>query len=329
MVKVKKQHSLPGESSCCCLACSSLIQISIIGGVFIIVFLPAIIRLFTSFENEIPIVHDNIFITNSTLDNNNSSIVPEQEVSVILFTWPDANTDTDMAKYIQMYSNQGYKTVTYTIPWTYNFIDGEKIPKAAQDFGKFILNHPELHQKPIFFHVFSNLGCTMYLNFMLLQNEDMKKMIDFKGVIFDSCPGKLSIKSFFNTMGFVLGGNVLRRKTVPIFYFVYFLWKKLLRIAIESEKIEPMFWWDQYYYFLENSENDTSLFMPQLYIYSQSDVCVSQQDIKEVVKKQRQKSGYEVTEYQFQESPHVGHFDKYPDEYQELCLDFFQKNTFS
>ena len=78
-----------------------------------------------------------------------------------------------------------------------------------------------------------------------------------QGVIFDSCPGKLSIKSFFNTMGFVLGGNVLRRKTIPFFYFVYFLWTKLLRIIIETDtKSDPMFWWDGYYE-LKNPGNST------------------------------------------------------------------------
>ena len=76
-------------------------------------------------------------------------------------------------------------------------------------------------------------------------------------MIFDSCPGKLSIKSFFNTMGFVLGGNVLRRKTIPFFYFVYFLWTKLLRIIIETDtKSDPMFWWDGYYE-LQNPGNST------------------------------------------------------------------------
>ena len=78
-----------------------------------------------------------------------------------------------------------------------------------------------------------------------------------QGVIFDSCPGKLSIKSFFNTMGFVLGGNVLRRKTIPFFYFVYFLWTKLLRIIIETDtNSDPMFWWDGYHD-LQNPGNST------------------------------------------------------------------------
>ena len=78
-----------------------------------------------------------------------------------------------------------------------------------------------------------------------------------QGVIFDSCPGKLSIKSFFNTMGFVLGGNVLRRKTIPFFYFVYFIWTKLLRIILETDtKSDPMFWWDGYYE-LQNPGNST------------------------------------------------------------------------
>ena len=46
---------------------------------------------------------------------------------------------------------------------------------------------------------------------------------------------------------------------------------------------------------------------------------------KEIVKLQRNSSGgLEVIEFDFKDSEHVSHFDKYPDKYQELCLDFLQ-----
>ena len=46
---------------------------------------------------------------------------------------------------------------------------------------------------------------------------------------------------------------------------------------------------------------------------------------KEIVKLQRNSSGgLEVIEFDFKDSEHVSHFDKYPDKYQKLCLDFLQ-----
>ena len=46
------------------------------------------------------------------------------------------------------------------------------------------------------------------------------------------------------------------------------------------------------------------------------------EEIKEIIKLQRDNSGLEVIEYDFKDSKHVSHFDKYPDKYEELCSDF-------
>ena len=59
----ESENSLPGDSLCCCLSCSSLIQISIITGIFIIVFLPAIIRIIISAEHEMPTVSESVVIS--------------------------------------------------------------------------------------------------------------------------------------------------------------------------------------------------------------------------------------------------------------------------
>ena len=64
--------------------------------------------------------------------------------------------------------------------------------------------------------------------------------------------------------------------------------------------------------------------IPQVYLYSQADLCVDSEEIKEIVKLQQNSSGLEVIEYDFKDSVHVSHFDKYPNKYQEICLDFLQ-----
>ena len=58
----ESENSLPGDSLCCCMSCSSLIQISIITGIFIIVFLPAIVRIIISSEHEMPTVSESVVI---------------------------------------------------------------------------------------------------------------------------------------------------------------------------------------------------------------------------------------------------------------------------
>ena len=83
--------------------------------------------------------------------------------------------------------------------------------------------------------------------------------------------GKRVAQTFINSIGFVLGGNVLRRKTVPFFYFVYFIGKSIFRGISGAE--DPTFWWDYL------KEEDT-LLMPNLYIYSKGDVCVNPEHTK-------------------------------------------------
>ena len=92
---------------------------------------------------------------------------------------------------------------------------------------------------------------------------------------------------------------------------------------METDKSSLIFWWDHYNY-LENHENSTQLLMPELYIYSDYDSCVDSQDVKNIVRKRSQITKLKVLEKNFQDSKHVSHFDKYSEEYQKVCLKFFQ-----
>jgi len=177
-----RKQSLPGESLCCCMSCSSLIQISIISCVFIIAFLPAIGRIITSAGHEMPSMSENVVISPPLYGNFSNRSKGSKENSsnaiVILFGWPDAS-DSKMARYSKMYSSHGYTTVRYTAPWNYNFINGERIPKVAQDFYQFFTNQDEFKKQFVFFHVFSNLGCSMYQNILI--QVDSRNDMNIKG----------------------------------------------------------------------------------------------------------------------------------------------------
>ena len=169
--------------------------------------------------------------------------------------------------------------------------------------------------QPKIFHVFSNLGCSVYQHFTqeILNNDEYKSMRgSFKGIIFDSCPGKRAVKSFINAMGFVLGGNFLRRKILPIFYFIYLIGKSIYRGR--SGLVDPTFWWDYL-------ESEDPIKMPHMYLYSKSDICVNFEHTKEMASIRRE-SGLNVTEKDFEDSEHVSHFDKHKEEYSEICLNF-------
>ena len=114
------------------------------------------------------------FILNTYLDSKENS----SNAIVILFGWLDAS-DSQMARYSEMYSSHGYTTVRYTAPWNYNFINGERIPKAAQDFYQFFTNQDEFKKQFVFFHVFSNLGCSMYQNVLI--QLDGRNDLNIKG----------------------------------------------------------------------------------------------------------------------------------------------------
>ena len=101
---------------------------------------------------------------------------------MILFGWPAAS-DSEIDKYSEMYSSHGYKSLRYTPPWTYNFLNGDKIHKTAQDFFNFFTNQKEFHDEFVFVHVFSNLGCSMYHNFMI-QLQDHSKNINIRGTVY-------------------------------------------------------------------------------------------------------------------------------------------------
>ena len=101
---------------------------------------------------------------------------------MILFGWPGAS-DSQMAKYSAMYSSHGYTTVRYTPSWTYNFLNGDKIYKTAQDFFNFFTDQEEFQEEFVFVHVFSNLGCSMYHNFMI-QLQGHSKNINIRGTVY-------------------------------------------------------------------------------------------------------------------------------------------------
>ena len=238
----------------------------------------------------------------------------EAETPVIfLFGWAGAE-DKEMKKYSQMYSKNGYISVRYTAPWNYIFINNEKVPEAAEKLFQLITEQdPKIRDQNRVFHVFSNLGCAVYQFFSQELSKNGTLEESFKGVIFDSCPGDRRLKSFFNSMGFVLGGNVLRRKMIPVFYFIYLIGKSIYR-GITGLDDNFIFWWD----YLKEKD---PLQMPHLYIYSVADECVDSSDIKEMIKYRKQ-NGTQVTEKEFLDSKHVSHYDKYPEEYENAVLDF-------
>ena len=64
---------------------------------------------------------------------------------------------------------------------------------------------------------------------------------------------------------------------------------------------------------------------PHLYLYSSADLVIPASHV-EGMADSREKAGVKFVEkHNFQTSPHVLHFKEFPEQYQELCVNFVRK----
>ena len=80
----------------------------------------------------------------------------------------------------------------------------------------------------------------------------------------------------------------------------------------------PIFWWD---YLLQDP---LRFQMSQLYLASKADTCVDIRDIQEMVTHVRKENSVRIAVKVFEDSLHVSHFDKYPEEYADEVKRFVQ-----
>jgi hypothetical protein len=126
-------------------------------------------------------------------------------------------------------------------------------------------------------------------------------VLQVKGVIFDSAPGKRRITSLFRAIAAIVGGPTYWRipAAVLITTFLALVWlfeviarslkeKKSLQTYPDDLAEEPFSW-------------------PQLFLYSTTDKLILYKDIEKFAERRRQR-GVNVSAIRFDDSPHVKHF---------------------
>lgn len=61
-----------------------------------------------------------------------------------------------------------------------------------------------------------------------------------------------------------------------------------------------------------------------MFLYSHEDRCIPSSDIRALAG-ELQSEGVQVTQVNFIDSPHVGHWDRYPDQYDQAVVDFLER----
>mmetsp|Transcript_9084 Transcript_9084/g.14907 ORF Transcript_9084/g.14907 Transcript_9084/m.14907 type:complete len:285 (+) Transcript_9084:215-1069(+) len=205
-----------------------------------------------------------------------------------------------LSKYTEWYKNEGFDTLSLISPGHYTFW-----PTTGRTRGfarTLLLTLHELHMddRPIFFHSFSNGGCFVMEQALLLMQQ-AKKFAPLKkhiaGAIYDSCPAALSFRSAFNAMTY--------GSRNPLLYTAAFLlmacWS--LQLLFHDRAAE----------YLSHMEQSL-LTGPELYLYSKSDMLTTYKALDELVEKRKQR-GVSVRSVRWDDSPHVSHFRTHYDDY--------------
>eukprot|EP00094_Tigriopus_californicus_P005564 TCALIF_05361-PA protein Name:"Similar to Tmem53 Transmembrane protein 53 (Mus musculus)" AED:0.05 eAED:0.05 QI:0/0/0/0.5/1/1/2/0/293 len=236
---------------------------------------------------------------------------PETPV-VILLGWA-GSTDIDLQKYARVYEEKGFDSVRQITPKYTVFYGAKHVPGYSKHLLNFLKTN-QLSQRPLIFHMFSNMGVLSLQELEPLVREDgefQEILPHIRGLVFDSCPGKPTLTSFF----YALTDHVL---TGPYFWrYIQFVGQvfKLIFTSITSPNNGSRSSWYEYL------TKDSLFRMPMMFLFSKGDQCIPKSDIQALASK-LESEDVQVTQVDFIDSPHVGHWDRYPAQYNEAVVKF-------
>ncbi|GCB61954.1 transmembrane protein 53 [Scyliorhinus torazame] len=247
----------------------------------------------------------------------NDSGLKEDPV-IILLGWAGCQ-DKHLAKYSNIYKDQGCIALRFIAPWRQIFFPGifdktlhytaRKLLDLLFDIG--------MEEHPILFHVFSNGGCMLYRHIVELlcnKTETYFNKLNVVGTIFDSAPANRNLQGGIRALYTVLGSSTnVFVKCIAIPAFVLFVFLQVVLYPVtqfislscyDALKVDPSRW-------------------PQLFFYSKSDKIIPYKDIETMIKV-RKLLDIQVQSVDFNTSQHVSHFRKFPDEYSAKCIGFLK-----
>ncbi|XP_030063122.1 transmembrane protein 53 [Microcaecilia unicolor] len=235
---------------------------------------------------------------------------------VILLGWGGCK-DPHLAKYSDIYRNQGCTVIRYTSPWTAAFFSESFGRKTLRLYAKNLLEllfDYEIEKSPIFFHVFSNNGVMLYRYIVqLLRCHRQFCTLKVVGTVFDSGPGNRNVLGSLRALNRILTSytNVVFRIILLLLFSVMVVVYRILLYPLTRLFHESHY---------DVMKKDFSSW-PQLYLYSKADKIISAQDVEEMVEARR-KYGYRIEVVVFCSSEHVSHLREYPAKYTDACTCF-------
>ena len=235
---------------------------------------------------------------------------------VVILGWNDCKS-----KHLQKYSNifeaKGWSTICLpTKSFNTFFRSGTEVKTIGLYLAEVIKNETQKTQ-PVFLYSFSNGGCAVY--FHLAEALSYKagpyfNSINVVGSIFDSCPVKPTLESVPRVQVSItehMRNPVLRQ-------IVWYAVGLLLPTLVKLNPVLQRFFDDL---------GKIPLKCPQLFLFSKADHLAFVDDIEEHMNDRRAR-GVKVFSKCWEDSPHVQHYMKYPEEYVKL-LDEFVTNCFN
>jgi hypothetical protein len=225
---------------------------------------------------------------------------------VVVCGWMDGNPKA-VKKYAEMYSSLGYRTLVListsahflALPSSWVHYDTvSKVKEMVKGDETWIV------------HMMSNGGCRSWYCF------DQKLKVNVKSMIFDSAPTKFDLNRkppyhiFFPKLHWFVRGILLNLVMKPFF----------LLARLTSMFIEPPLVLHPKRFIHEQSK------VPKLFLYSDRDQLVKNTDVEGFAKISRDLLT-RVATFNFKDSDHVAHFQKYPNEYRSKVQVFLNKYT--
>ena len=239
---------------------------------------------------------------------------PQQEHSskplVVILGWNDCKPK-HLEKYSNIFEAKGWLTICLPAK-SFNtfFRSGTEVKKIGMYIAE-VINDQTQKDQPVFLYAFSNGGCAVYFHLteaLTTAGGPHYNSVNVVGSIFDSCPVKPTIES----VGRVQISMTEHMKNPVVRPIVWYTVGFVLPLLV---KINPM---------IQRFFDDLAkipITCPQLFLYSKADHLAFCDDVEEHMN-DRKAQGVKVFSKCWDDSLHVQHYMKYPEEYLKLLDEF-------
>jgi len=234
----------------------------------------------------------------------------ELEPIVFLLGWVGCK-DKILAKYSLIYEDAGCITIRYIYPTQKVFSQDPSDSKNLQETAEklfLLLDDYDLKHHPILVHSFSNGG---YFVYRYLADIFYVSDINMLGVVIDSAPAKLELKSASRVIS-----AITPNRFVAFFYLIaltiFFVMLKI-KYSLGLSKNKNLYEYMQEIHYHS---------WPHLFLYSSADEIVPRDNVEEMARSRRLNGAMLVAKFDFKSSSHCKHFGAFPQLYREKCLKF-------